>query len=45
MEFEVLFGVFINSQALINVDTNLSDQTTCSEFGLLRLIHEEFSVQ
>lgn len=44
MEFEVLFGVFINSQAGINVDTNLSDQTTCSAFGLVWLIHEEFSV-
>lgn len=43
MEFEVLVGVFINCQADINVDTNLSDQTTCSAFGLVWLIHEEFS--
>lgn len=45
MEFQVLFGVFVNSRARANVDTNLSDQTTCPEFGLARLIQEEFPVQ
>lgn len=45
MEFQVLFGVFVNSRARTNVDTNLSHQTTCPEFGLVQLIQEEFSVQ
>lgn len=45
MKFQVLFGVFVNSQARANVDTNLSHQTTCPEFGLVQLIQEEFSVQ
>lgn len=45
MNFQVLFCVFVNSQARANVDTNLSHQTTCPEFGLVQLIQEEFSVQ
>lgn len=45
MKFQVLFGVFVNSQARANVDTNLSHQTTCPAFGLAQLIQEEFSVQ
>lgn len=45
MEFQVLFGVFVNSRAHANVDTNLSDQTTCPEYGSVRLIQEEFPVQ
>ena len=45
MEFQVLFCVFVDSQARANVDTNLSDQTTCPEFGLVELIQEEFPVQ
>lgn len=43
MEFQVLFGVFVNSGARTNVDTNLSGQTTWPEFGLARLIQGEFS--
>lgn len=43
MEFQVLFGVFVNSGARTNVDTNLSGQTTWPEFGLARFIQGEFS--
>lgn len=45
MEFQVLFGVFVNSRACTNVDTNLSDQTTCPEFGLVQFFQKEFPVQ
>lgn len=45
MEFQVLFGVLVNSRALANVDTNLSHQPTCPEFGLVQLIHNDFSAQ
>lgn len=45
MVFQVLFGVFGNSRTHTNVETNLSDPTTCPEFGLVQLIQEEFPVQ
>ena len=45
MEFRVLFCVFVNSQAHTNVDTNLSDQTICPEYGLVQLIQREYPVQ
>lgn len=45
MEFQVLLCVAKNFQTRTNVDTNLSHQTTCPEFGLVQPIQKDFSVQ
>lgn len=43
--FFIFFGVFVNSPTHSNIDTNLSDQTACPEFGLVQFIQEDFPVQ